>query len=315
VNELFYRLPKEFLKKLEAIYPSHYQQILSTFLAKKTTTFRINYLKIDLVDLRKELLKEGVRFQELNFPQGAFICKTPLRDLQQKEVYRNGLIYVQNVSSQLPVLFLDPQGKEKILDLCAAPGAKTTQIASLAKEAEITAIEKIRTRYYKLLANLKVQGAQNVNTVLIDGIWVRKKFPEYFDKILVDAPCSVESRFLIHDHHTFNYWKERKVKEMEHKQKKLLHAAFFALKEGATLVYSTCTFSPEENEEVIDWFIDKFKDKLEVVPIDIALPNVFTGLNSWQGKRFSSAMRLARRIIPNDFMEGFFIAKLKKIAV
>lgn len=315
MNELFYRLPKDFLTKLQVIYPSHYQQILNTFLAKKTTTFRINYLKINLTDLRKELLREGVRFQELNFPQGAFISKIPLRELQQKEVYRDGLIYVQNVSSMLPVLFLDPKAGEKILDLCAAPGTKTTQIASLAKEAEIIAIEKIRTRHYKLLANLKIQGAQNVKTMLIDGIWVRKKFPEYFDKILLDTPCSVESRFLIHDHHTFKYWKERKVKEMEHKQKKLLHSAFFALKEGGILVYSTCTFSPEENEGVIDWFIDKFKGKVEVVPIDIPLPNVFTGLSSWQGKCFSPATRLMRRIIPNDFMEGFFIAKLKKISV
>jgi len=315
MNELFYRLPKDFLAKLQAVYPSHYQQILATFLNKKTTAFRANYLKIDLTNLRKELLKEGVRFQELNFPQGAFLSKTPLRELQATSSYQNGLIYVQNVSSMLPAFILSPQAGEKILDLCAAPGAKTTQLASLAKNAQITAIEKIRTRYYKLLANLKIQGAEKVTVLLLDGIWVRKKFPEYFDKILVDAPCSAESRFIIHDFHSFKYWKERKVKEMEHKQKKLLHSAFFALKTGGTLVYSTCTFSPEENEGVIEWFIDKFKDKVEVLPIDIPLPGVFAGLSSWKGERFSSSMRLVRRIIPNDFMEGFFIAKMRKIAV
>ncbi|MDP2923406.1 MAG: RsmB/NOP family class I SAM-dependent RNA methyltransferase [Candidatus Omnitrophota bacterium] len=315
MNEILYRLPQAFLNKLQAIYPSHYQQILNTFLNKKPTTFRINYLKIDLVNLKKELLRQGVRFQELNFPQGAFISKTPLRELQTTEIYKNGLIYVQNVSSMLPVIMLEPQNQEKILDLCAAPGAKTTQIASLAKSAELVAIEKIRTRYYKLLANLKIQGVQNAQVLLIDGIWVRKKFPEYFDKILVDAPCSAEGRFLIHNHKSFKYWKERKVKEVEHKQRKLLHSAFFALKEGGTLVYSTCTFSPEENEGVIDWFINKFKDKVEIAPINIPLPNVFQGLASWQDKHFSSACRLTRRIIPNEFMEGFFIAKLKKISV
>jgi 16S rRNA (cytosine1407-C5)-methyltransferase len=315
MNELFYRLPKDFLVKLQAIYPAHYQQILGTFLHKKPTSFRINYLKTDLPGLRKELIAQAVRFQELSFPQGAFITKIPLKVLQNIQVYKNGLIYVQNVSSQLPVIILNPQGTEKILDLCAAPGAKTTQIASLAKNAQITALENLRIRYYKLLANLNIQGVQNVNTLLLDGIWVRKKFPEYFDKILVDAPCSSEGRFLVYDYRSFKYWKERKVKELAHKQKKLLHSAFFALREGGILVYSTCTFSAEENEEVIDWFINKFSDKVELMPIDIALPNVFTGLGSWQGKHFSSSLRLTRRIMPNGFMEGFFIAKLKKIAV
>jgi len=314
MKDIFYKLPKEFLQRLIEIYPQNYNNILNTFLSKKLTTFRINYLKTDLANLKETLKKENLSYKELQFPKGAFVLKDGLSKLQTTSVYNNGLIYVQNVSSMLPVILLEPKDGEKILDLCASPGAKTTQLASLAKNSEIIAIEKIRIRYYKLLTNLKIQGTTNVKPYLLDGIFVRKKFPEYFDKILLDTPCSAEARFLLHDPHTYKYWRIEKIYEMSHKQKKLIQSAFFALKEGGILVYSTCTFSPEENEEVIDWFINKFKDKLEVLPIELNLSNVMSGLTYWEGKKFSKECSLTKRIIPNDFMEGFFVAKIRKIS-
>jgi len=315
MREGIYKLPQEFLLKLKEIYPSSFTGIATTFLTKKNTTFRINLLKTDLEDLKKLLINQRVRHRELSFPGGAFLLNTPLRDFQQTKIYKEGLVYVQNLSSMLPVLCLEPENKDKILDLCAAPGAKTTQISSLAPQAEVIAIEKARPRYYKLLANLKTQGIESTKVILLDAIWVRKKFPEYFDKILADVPCSSEGRFLVTNSKSFKYWKQRKVKEMVHKQKKLLHSAFLALNEGGTLVYSTCTFSPEENEGVIDWFINKFKEKLEILPIKIPLKNVREGLLRWKDKKFSQSLRLTKRIIPDDTMEGFFVAKIKKISV
>lgn len=310
-----YKIPGEFLSKLRKIYPHDHSRIISTFFKKRETTFRLNPLKTDLASLRNALRNQRVKFKELPFPRGSFFLKTPLRDFQRTEVYRQGMVYVQNLSSMIPALALSPKNEDLILDLCAAPGAKTTQIASLAPKAEITAIEKNRNRYYKLMANLKIQGVDTVRVFLLDSIWVRKKFPEYFDKILADVPCTTEGRFLISDPKTFKYWKERKVKEMVHKQKKLLHSAFFALKEGGELVYSTCTFSPEENEGVVDWFLDKFKEKVEILPVRIPLSNVKEGLRRWKDKKFSASLHMAKRIVPDGTMEGFFIAKLKKISV
>jgi len=315
MKKVIYKLPQEFLLKLEKIYPQHYSRIADTFSSKKEVTFRVNYLKTDLINLRKKLVNQRVKFKELSFPKGAFLLKSTLREFQKTKVYQEGLVYVQNSSSMLPVIFLSPQNGEKILDLCAAPGTKTTQIVSLAPSAEVTAIDKIRNRYYKLLANLKTQNAQQVKVLLLDSIWVRKKFPEYFDKILADVPCSAEGRFLVNNPKSFKYWKQRKVKEMMHKQKKLLHSAFFALREGGTLVYSTCTFSPEENEGVIDWLINKFKEKIEILPLNIPLSNVREGLTRWGDKKFSSSLRLTRRIIPDHLKEGFYIAKLKKASL
>jgi len=315
MREGIYRLPQDFLQKLKKIYPDSYTRVANTFLTKKETTFRINYLKADLRELRKLLLEQKIKYKELAFPVGAFLLKTPLRQFQKTAVYKDGLVYVQNLSSMLPVLYLEPENRDKILDLCAAPGSKTTQISSLAPEAEVVAIEKDRIRYYKLLANLEIQGIKKTKVILLDSIWVRRKFPEYFDKILADMPCSSEGRFLTTNPKSFKYWKQRKVKEMVHKQKKLLHSAFLALNEGGTLVYSTCTFSPEENEGVIDWFINKFKDKLEILPTKLPLKNARSGLLKWEDKKFSPSLRLTKRIVPDGTMEGFFIAKLKKISV
>lgn len=314
MREGVYKLPLPFLEKLKKIYPRTFPVVCETFLHKKLHSFRINYLKTDLVNLKKTLCSERIRYKELPWPQGSFILKSKLAQLQRSSVYQKGFIYVQNVSSMIPSIVLAPQVGEKILDLCAAPGAKTTQIVSLTRgDIELVAIEKIRVRYYKLLANLKIQGVNFVKVYMMDGVWVGKKFPEYFDKILLDAPCSSEGLFYVNNPHSFKYWKERKVKEMRHKQKKLLSSAFYALKEGGDLVYSTCTFSPEENEEVIDWLLNKFKERIQIIPIRIPLKNIMPGLKQWGSKAFSSDLKMTLRIIPNEFMEGFFVAHLKKL--
>jgi len=309
-----FKLPYNFLQKLKALYPERFEAVEKTFLEKKHTTFRVNCLKTDLGSLRQMLRHNYISFSELDYPEGTFLLKTSLRQFQNSDIYRRGLVSIQNVSSMLPVIALAPASGEAILDLCAAPGIKTAHLASCATEAEIVAIEKVRKRYYKLQAYLSYQGANNVKTLLLDSSWVRKKYPDYFDKILADVPCSAEARFLVSNPLTYKYWSEYKVREMEHKQRKLLHAAFFALKEGGTLLYSTCAFSPEENECVINWFLNRFKDKVELLPLDYPCQNAVDGLKRWKDEEFCADMQYTKRIIPDAVFEGFFIAKIKKLS-
>jgi 16S rRNA (cytosine1407-C5)-methyltransferase len=309
-----YKLPQQFIDKLKKIYPKEFPIISESFLTRKLPAFRINYLKTDLISLRRGLQKENIKFKELSFPKGAYLLKSPLRKLQNTTLYQQGYIYVQNISSMLPVIYLDPQDGDKVLDLCAAPGAKTTQIVSIAPNAEVVAVEKVRKRYYKLLTNLRIQGVSSVDAYFLDGGLVRKKFPETFNKILVDASCSAEGRFFVHNPKSFKYWKPKKIKEMVRKQKKLLGSSFYACLEGGIIIYSTCTLSPEENEGIIDWFINKFKDCLEVLPLKIPLANLKSGKQRWKSKRFSPYLARTKRILPTESMEGFFIAKIKKIA-
>ncbi|RLA91995.1 MAG: hypothetical protein DRG69_09430 [Deltaproteobacteria bacterium] len=131
--------------------------------------------------------------------------------------------------------------------------------------------------------------------------------------MLLDAPCSSEARFFVKDPRTYSYWKPRKVKEMSHKQKRLLVAALRVLKKGGILVYSTCTFSPEENEEVINYVWERYKDKIELEEIKLPLKNKKRGLLHWKGRKFNICVRKTFRIIPNNIFEGFFVARIRKV--
>lgn len=312
MKAVFNELPEEFIEKLKAVYPSAFPKICETFLHKKEQTFRINYLKASLPALKEDLDRQGIKYRELHWPKGSFILRSEKKELQKSPAYVDGKIYMQNVSSMLPPLMLDPKQGEKILDLCAAPGAKTSEIASLAgREIELVAVEKLAIRYEKLLATLRIQGVDFAQTLMEDGIEMGRKYPGYFDKVLVDAPCSGEALFYMRDPKSFKPWKQKKVRELSHTQKVLIYSGISALKEGGELVYSTCTFSPEENEEVVGWALKKFEG-LRLMPVDMPLPNKSRGIASWEGNPFPKEMGMAMRVLPNEYMEGFFMAKLKK---
>ncbi len=312
MKAIVYNLPGAFLDKLKTIYPSDYPKICETFLHKKEQTFRINYLKTDLIHLREDLDREGIRHREIHWPKGGFILRSDVNDFRKSPLYLEGKVYMQNVSSMIPPLLLDPRKGEKILDMCAAPGAKTAQIASLAgSDIELIALEKMEVRFQKLLATLRIQGADFVKAELLDGFWAKERHPAYFDKILLDAPCSGEALFDVRNPKTYGYWNEKRVKEISRRQRILIASAIASLKKGGELVYSTCTFSPEENEDVIDWALNKFED-MKMAPVQIPIPNIRKGLASWKGKKYRPDMRLALRILPNEVMEGFFIAKFRK---
>lgn len=314
MKAVFNNLPPEFLEKLKKIYPMSFPGICETFLHKKEQTFRINYLKTDLAHLKEDLDREGIRYRELHWPKGSFILRSDNKDLKRTPAYIDGKIYMQNVSSMLPPIILGPKKGERILDLCAAPGAKTSQIASIAgRDIELVAVEKLEIRHQKLLATLRIQGLLDFAKVLLaDGTNITKEYaPGYFDKALVDAPCSGEALFYLRDPKTFRPWDQKRVKGLSHSQKALLYSGINALRAGGELVYSTCTFSPEENEEVADWALNKFGD-LRLVPIDLPVTNKVRGLTAWEGKRFSKDLSLTMRILPDEYMEGFFIAKFRK---
>jgi 16S rRNA (cytosine1407-C5)-methyltransferase len=312
MKAVFSELPDEFLGKIRTIYPGTFPKVCETFLHKKEQTFRVNYLKTALPNLKEDLDREGIRYRELHWPKGSFILRSEKKEFHKSAAYIDGKIYMQNVSSMIPPLLLEPKPGEKILDLCAAPGAKTSEIASLAgREIELVAVEKLEIRYQKLLATLRIQGVDFVKALMADGIEMGRKYPGYFDKVLVDAPCSGEALFYMRDPKSFKPWSQKKVKELSHTQKVLIYSGISALKDGGELVYSTCTFSPEENEEVVDWALRKFEG-LRLMPVDMPLPNKARGIAMWDGKVFSKDIGLTMRVLPNEYMEGFYIAKIKK---
>ncbi len=314
------RLPPLFVERLREIFSdSTSSKIISGLRVNRRTTFRVNTLKATPEHVEESLRKGGIKFATLRFPPNAyFLNGSSLRNLQENEVYREGKIYVQSLSSMVPPLVLNPRRGEKVLDLGAAPGSKTTQMcAMMENEGEIVAIEKNKIRFYRLKANLSRQGCTMVRPVLRDGTILPASYKGYFDKVLLDAPCSGEGTFLESDPSSYAYWSIGKIHHWSWVQKRLFRAAYYALRRGGTLVYSTCTISPEENELVVAWALSQFRD-LEMIPIDVSMfrgarIKLLRGLRSVYGEKLPEEVSMAVRIIPDEFWEGFFIARFVKI--
>ncbi|WP_412068909.1 RsmB/NOP family class I SAM-dependent RNA methyltransferase [Rubrivirga sp. IMCC43871] len=313
-------LPESFVDRLQKIVPEdRLDAVLATFEQPIATGFRVNTMLRDEDDVLSVLEDEDVPFTAVVDVQGAYTVPAEGRGaLLASRPYADGHVYVQNVSSQLAPLALAPRVGERVLDLCAAPGSKTGQLSALVgPSGEVTAVEKVRPRFYKLKANVYAQGATNVLPWMGNGAVYWRREPESFDRVLVDAPCSTEGRFRAHDPETTAYWSLRKIREMRQKQVKLLWAGIQALKPGGTLVYSTCTFAPEENEAVVAKVLRTFGDTIEIV--EAGLPTrgpvaeqIVPGLTEWNDRPFAPALAKTRRVLPSDTLEGFYIARIAK---
>jgi len=309
------RLPEPFLERLRRILPpSRWQAVLQTFGSPRQTTLRANTLKTTAQAIRQELTAQGFGVEFMPWYREACVLRRgTLRELQETALYREGAIYVQSLSSMLPPLALDPQPGESVLDLTAAPGSKTTQLACLMRnEGRLVANDNNRVRFFKLKANLEQQGVRNVELTLKPGELFGRTHREQFDRVLLDAPCSAEGRFCAQEPSSYRYWKPVKVREMARKQKRLMAAAIHALKPGGTLVYSTCTFAPEENEAVVAWAFKKFGEAIALDAIALQVPTRIPPLSSWEGAAFPPEIRRAVRILPGPLFEGFFLARFKK---
>jgi 16S rRNA (cytosine1407-C5)-methyltransferase len=305
--------PQEFLNRLEIILPAEGRSdFFSSSNGCAYKTARINTLKMNTEEVTRIFEAAGISFKKVEWCKEAVIISEEDRSHEMvNKLILDGALYWQSLSSMLVVKILGPEPGETVLDMCAAPGSKTTQIAALMNNSgEITAVDIVRNRFYKLRSVCELLGADIVKPVLKDG----RRFRSYdlYDKILIDAPCSAEARFRVDDPDTYKYWSLRKIKEMSFKQKGLLLNAGRLLKPGGTMVYSTCTFSPEENEEVIDWFLRKTGNDFSIVPVDISVVSTLPPLVKWGKKVFLSEVSNSVRLLPSGLIEGFFITKLSK---
>ena len=309
-------LPEQFIDRLLNIIPSDkIDSVLNSFSQEKSTCIRVNEIKTSVQNVQNSFKENSIEYKKAPLAKINFILTQ--KDIRQNSYYKdlveNGIIYPQNISSTLPVILLDPKENETVLDMCAAPGSKTSQIAAMMKNKGIVyAVDAVRKRTYKLRSVLKLLGVENVRTFCCDGRRFRSPEIKSFDKILVDAPCSSEARFKTFNKKTQAYWSLRKIKETSKKQKGLLLSASRLLKSQGTLVYSTCSFSPEENEGVIDWFLKKSEDEFFINKIENYNIPSYACLKSWKKKVFSAQTQNCLRILPDGVFEGFFTAVIKR---
>ncbi len=258
-------------------------------------SIRINTLKITKEEVKNILGKEGFLFEEVSWYSDALILQNKNeKDLEITELYQNGSVYLQSLSSMLPVLVLEPKENESILDMCAAPGSKTTQIGIMTQnKATITACEKNKIRKERLLYNLKKQGITCCTVLETDGRNLDSHFQ--FDKILLDAPCTGSGTNKIKNHPEM--LEEKRFHKLLKTQEELFTKAYQLLKPNGVLVYSTCSILKEENEFLIQKMQEKYHFTLESISFNI--PN-------------HSIVPQTLCIYPDDKFEGFFIAKMIK---
>jgi len=273
---------------------------------KLKPSLRVNTLKISEKVLKNRLEKLGVKLEKIPFTKNGYYYSSRF-SLGAITEYLLGYYYLQEAAAQLPVQVLDPRSDETVLDCCAAPGGKTTQIAQLMKnKGVLIALDKKKHRIVSLKTNLERCGVNNCIAYLMDANKV-KSLDMQFDKILLDAPCS--GNFI-----TDPAWFKKRdidgIRRAAEIQKSLIEKSLSVLKKGGILVYSTCSLEPEENELNMQWMLKRFKVKIEKINIDIGSK----GLTKVFDKRLDKSIANCKRFWPNKTStEGFFIAKIKKI--
>ena len=309
ILDLKRKLPKDFVDELYEQYtPITVDKILTGMLGERNTTLRVNTIKYNIQELMKYLREKNIKFERVSWNNDALIIKNANeKEIQKLDIYEKGYIYLQSLSSMIPPLVLNPKSGEKVLDLTAAPGSKTTQMAVMMKnDGYILANELDKIRCDRLIYNVEKQGANIVEVINNRGEKVGEEYQEQFDKVLLDAPCSGEGRFLGNNVGTYRNWSKRTVRELAKLQKKLFKSAYTALKPNGMMVYSTCTLNKDENENVLQWAIENFNVKL--LDINIDFKEKMQGFNDG----LDGSINKAIRILPSKNMEGFFVAKLKK---
>ena len=310
ITEIKNRLPEEFVDNLYTMFsPGVVDNVFRGIAEKRYTTIRVNTLKYNIQDLMKYFKEINIKFERVLWYKDALVIKNANeKEIQKLDIYKNGYIYLQSLSSMVPPLVLDPKEGENILDLTAAPGSKTTKMSALMDgKGYILANELDKLRCERLKYNVSEQGADIVEVVNGRGERIGNQYPEKFDKVLLDTPCSGEGRFSIYNVKSYKSWSTKTVNELTKMQKKLFKSAYNALKPNGTLVYSTCTLNKEENEYILDWALNNFN--LKLIPVNIEIKEGIPAFNEGLDKSLKNAIR----ILPSKNMEGFFVSKFIKI--
>ena len=308
-------LPEIFITRLsEMVPPKLWDAVMASFSEPPPPSFRVNTLKQAPSDTFFTLEEEGFEVSPVSWCHSAATLPTAQRILlRDHALSKEGVISLQGLSSLVPVLCLAPQPENEVLDLTAAPGGKTCHMAALMhNRGRIGAVEGVKARFHRLLAMIKQQGVTNVSAYCRDGTQLYRACPERFDHVLLDAPCSTEAQFQRNDPSSYAHWHLKKICEVARKQRQLLYSALQCVQVGGSIVYSTCSFAPEENECQIDWILRRFPGCVDVAPISLDIPELSPGLVSWQQKALHPDCGHTARIWPDGRFSGFYVAKLIK---
>jgi NOL1/NOP2/sun family putative RNA methylase len=303
-------LPPAFLKRMQSLLGDEYPGFLACYSQPPNIGLRVNLLKLSADDFRRispfglepvPWTAEGFRLAGESQPG-----KHPY--------HAAGLYYLQEPAAMAATDALDPQPGERVLDLAASPGGKTTHIASRLKNTGLLVANDIRTkRIPALSSNLERWGVRNTLITNEPPERLADKLPGFFDRVLVDAPCSGEGMFR-KEPDVRAEWNAEAIPGYAERQRLILNFAARLVRPGGVLVYSTCTFAPEENEAVIASFLEKDRDFI-LDPDFSPLPGLSSARPEWVQADFAGEWPGAARIWPHlSPGEGHFIARLKRVS-
>lgn len=280
------------------------EEIIQGFQRRRPVTLRVNTLRTTREAVLSALEEAGIEARPVAwYPDALLLPEAREEALRAIPLYDAGHIYLQSLSAMVPALALEPQAGESILDMAAAPGGKTTQLAALSGGgALITACEKNRIRAERLQFNLERQGVRRCTVMNVDARQLNDLFS--FDKILLDAPCTGSGTLLLTEGEPQRRMDEPWVKKTVATQKALLQKALRLLPRGRTMVYSTCSILEMENEGVLQAVLPACG--AELVPLPAALRDALPHLPVTLPETLC--------VKPTATYEGFFVAKIRKKA-
>ena len=296
-------IPSLLIEKLKNQYGEELtNKILEGYNQKRKVTLRVNTIKANINEIQKILDNSNMVYTKVPWSDDALIIENVREpEITKLTIYDEGKIYLQSLSSMLPPIILQPKENDDILDMAAAPGGKTTQIASIVNnKARITACEMNNIRAEKLKYNIEKQGANCVYVMVTDS----RKIDDFFsfDSILLDAPCSGSGTLNNNDNKIEKTFTPKLIQKSSKTQAQLLKKAINILKQGKEMIYSTCSILQEENEDILASILKT--GKVEIVPINVdkTIPKLPTKIDG------------TLCVCPNEEYEGFFVAKIRKIA-
>lgn len=277
-------------------------------------SLRVNTLKSTIDEVKERLSKDWKLTQIPWCREGFWVEHKGKGDSYRRDIgntieHQLGYIYIQEAVSMLPPIALNPKPGELVLDMCASPGSKASQIAAMMKNKGVLITNDYQgKRLAPLGLNLQRVGAANCVLTLMEGRFFKDL---NFDKILVDAPCSGTGT-IRKSLKTLRIWNPNMIKRLAGTQRQLIETAFNNLKKNGVLVYSTCSLEPEEDEAVIDYLLSKYDNaKLEEIKIDKLKRS--KAILEFEGNHYNKEIKKCLRIWPQDNdTEGFFIAKIIK---
>ena len=320
------KLPLELIDRLNEIYTKEELKVIESGFncEHRRPSFRINTLKTTTKEVLVELKKADLEVEKVKFLKNWYVLLNWMeKDMWDLDFYKQGKVYMQSISSQLPVDLLDIEDFHKVLDITAAPGWKTSQASALLKNTwEVIANDNNQIRIDKLNYTLNKQWCKNVKVIKTDARLIAVKnddneeskgYINYFNHIIADLPCSAEWKINLHKEKSYWFWNLWVVKRNFKLQKEILNSIIPMLRVGWTLMYSTCTLAPEENEAVVHMILSLYPDlKLEDVNIDYKYCRAW--IKGFWKHVYRKDVTKSIRILPNEETEWFFIAKFRKVS-